>query len=449
LADWQRACELRRAKLFNQAQRLFAKLHPKGQFGLAIPAGVLKVRANDCFYPFRPYSAFAHLTGLGQDYEPQAVLLIESETSAQLFTPSPKDYSTPEYFKNADAGSFWTGDRPTPEDFERFTRLPSRDLSELAPVLEKLPIDVVGIAGIDPQLDLLLGETNRDPALSSALAEILTQCASELRLIKDEFELQQLQTAVNFSKLGFENVIRHIPEILESPRSERLVEAKFHEIARVYGNAEGYDTIVGGGADATTLHWMRNNHAVRPDDLLLLDAGVELDSLYTADITRTIPLNGKFSDLQAHVYDIVLEAADAAFAIAEPGQRFSELNAAAFAVIEKRIAELGVKLPGDQPSAFRRWIVHGISHHLGLDVHDCAKARAEMYYDAQLQPGMCFTIEPGLYFKTADQLVPDELKGIGVRIEDNVHVTENGLESFSCDIPRTAADVEAWIRNLN
>jgi Xaa-Pro aminopeptidase len=91
--------------------------------------------------------------------------------------------------------------------------------------------------------------------------------------------------------------------------------------------------------------------------------------------------------------------------------------------------------------------VHGVSHHLGLDVHDCAKARAEMYYDARLQPGMCFTIEPGLYFKTVDQLVPDALKGIGVRIEDNVHVTAKGVESFSREIPRTAAEVEAWVRN--
>ncbi len=196
---------------------------------------------------------------------------------------------------------------------------------------------------------------------------------------------------------------------------------------------------------------MRNDGPVVPGDLILLDAGVEVESLYTADITRTLPVNGTFTDVQRKVYEAVLEAADAAFAIVRPGIRFREIHAEAMKVIAARTAEWGF-LPVSAEESLnpelqyhRRYMVHGTSHHLGIDVHDCAQARRELYLDGVLEPGMVFTIEPGLYFQPDDLTVPEEFRGIGVRIEDDIVVTETGAENLSAGIPRTADDVEAWL----
>jgi Xaa-Pro aminopeptidase len=162
-------------------------------------------------------------------------------------------------------------------------------------------------------------------------------------------------------------------------------------------------------------------------------------------------VNGKFSPAQRKVYDAVLEAADAVFAIAKPGVKFRELHATAMKVIAAKAAEWGLMQLTAEESLkpenqhHRRWMVHGTSHHLGLDVHDCAQARRELYLEQELKPGMIFTIEPGLYFQPDDLLVPEELRGIGVRIEDDVLVTETGVENLSAALPRKAEDVEAWM----
>src|SRR5690606_4935969 len=213
-------------------------------------------------------------------------------------------------------------------------------------------------------------------------------------------------------------------------------------------------TIAAAGEHATTLHWIRNDGEVRPGELLLLDAGVEVESLYTADVTRTLPIDGTFTDVQRKVYQAVLDAADAAFAVAVPGNRFRDVHAAAMEVIADRLASWGL-LPGTAAESLapegqqhRRWMVHGTSHHLGIDVHDCAQARREMYLDAVIEPGMVFTIEPGLYFKADDLAVPEEYRGIGVRIEDDVLVTADGNENLSAALPRRPEDVEAWMARL-
>ena len=200
-----------------------------------------------------------------------------------------------------------------------------------------------------------------------------------------------------------------------------------------------------------TLHWIENDGEVRDGDLMLLDAGVELDSLYTADITRTLPISGTFSPAQRRVYEAVLEAADAARAIVRPGIRFGDVHDEAMKVIERKTREWGL-LPAaeadDTTAYYRRYMVHGTSHHLGLDVHDCAQARRELYLDGKLEAGMVFTIEPGLYFQPDDLTVPEEYRGIGVRIEDDIVVTEDGCVNLSAGIPREADAVEAWVRKL-
>lgn len=233
------------------------------------------------------------------------------------------------------------------------------------------------------------------------------------------------------------------------------MEGVFHSRARSDGNGEGYDTIAASGPHACYLHWTRNDGAVSPGDLILVDAGVEVDSLYTADITRTLPVNGTFSEVQRKVYEAVREAADAAFAVAAPGVKFRDLHNTAMSVIAQRVAEWGLlpvtaeeALDADSGGQHRRYMVHGTSHHLGIDVHDCAAARREMYYDGVLLPGMVFTIEPGLYFQIDDLTVPEEFRGIGVRIEDDILLAEDGPVNLSGGMPRTADEIEQWIARL-
>jgi Xaa-Pro aminopeptidase len=254
---------------------------------------------------------------------------------------------------------------------------------------------------------------------------------------------------------GFEEVIRRLPKALAHERGERIIEGAFFSQARAEGNELGYETIAAAGSHACILHWIVNDGPVKPGQLVLLDAGVEVDSLYTADITRTFPVNGKFTVVQRKIYEAVLEAADAVFKVAKPGLKFRDLHAEAMKVIAAKVSEWGfIDISAEESlkpenQLHRRWMVHGTSHHLGLDVHDCAQARREMYLDQELQPGMVFTIEPGLYFQPDDLLVPEEFRGIGVRIEDDVLVTETGVENLSAALPRKVDDVEAWMAKLS
>ena len=292
-----------------------------------------------------------------------------------------------------------------------------------------------------------------DNIIDLGFEEVL-EFLSELRLVKDEFEIAEMRKAVAASVKGFENVVRALPAAAGHARGERIVETAFFSAARVHGNDLGYDTIAAAGPNACILHWEVNNGPANRGDLILVDAGVELDSLYTADVTRTLPISGTYSEAQREVYNVVLEAADAVFAVAKPGIKFRELHATAMAVIAKHTAAWGL-LPisaeeSMQPDKqfHRRFMVHGTSHHLGLDVHDCSQARREMSLDGELKPGMIFTIEPGLYFHPNDQLAPDRFKGIGIRIEDDVLVTETGVENLTAALPRKIEDIEKWMLSL-
>lgn len=427
---------------------------------LVIPAGGLRTRSNDTDYRFRPHSAFAHLTGLGTDREPDAVLMLEpagaSGHEAVLFFRPRAERDSEEFYASPRYGELWVGVRPTLEQIAVETGLQVRHLDELPDAVTKdartaaapqgVPVRIV--RGADPQVDALL---EPDGTADAELAQLL----SELRLVKDEYELEQMRLAVEVTARGFADIVRALPEALAVVRGERVVEAAFESRARLEGNDVGYDTIAASGPHACTLHWIRNDGPVRGGDLVLVDAGVEVDSLYTADVTRTLPVNGRFSEPQRRVYQAVLDAADAAFAAARPGVLFRDVHAAAMQVIAERLHEWGL-LPGTVEESLategqfhRRWMVHGTSHHLGIDVHDCSQARRDMYLDAPLRPGMVFTIEPGLYFGPDDLLAPEELRGIGVRIEDDVLVTESGLENLSAGLPRQPVEIEAWMASLH
>ncbi len=400
---------------------------------LVLPAGPYQVRSNDTDYPFRAHSAFSHLTGWASDAVPDSVLVFEPSGGAghdvTLYFRERADRTTPEFYANPSIGEFWIGPRPALEG-----------------VAADLGVATAHIDSFEASDDDLVLDDDTD----------LTRFVSELRLYKDEYEVAQLQLAVDVTADGFDDIVADLPRIIEHPRGERIVEGLFHQRARSDGNWEGYDTIAASGPHACYLHWTRNDGAVAPGDLILIDAGVEVDSLYTADITRTIPVSGRFSDVQRRVYEAVREAADAAFAAAQPGAKFSDLNAAAWNVIAHKVQEWGF-LPVSAEESLdpvnghhhRRYMVHGTSHHLGLDVHDCAQARRELYAGGTLEPGMVFTIEPGIYFQIDDLTVPEEYRGIGVRIEDDILMTADGPVNLSSAIPRTADEVEAWVDRLS
>ena len=448
---------------------------------LVVPAGRAKVRSNDCDYPFRAHSAFAHLTGWGSATVPGSVLVLEPAGDghdATLYFRASAGRESDEFYADPEIGEFWTGPRPSLAQVGADLDLATRELAELDAVVASSTGTTLVLREADPELtarvDAVVAAavdsagpdetgvdetgtdetgadaTDADPT-SAAAVDVLARDASELRLVKDAWEVAQMRQAVAVTGRGFSDVIADFDDIVAHPRGERLVEGTFNRRARADGNTVGYDTIAASGDHACVLHWTRNDGPVADGDLILIDAGIELDSLYTADITRTLPVSGRFSDVQRLVYEAVLEAADAAFAIVRPGIAFREIHAAAMQVIAERTAEWGF-LPVSAAESLepdhqyhRRYMVHGTSHHLGMDVHDCAAARRDLYLDGVLEPGMVFTIEPGLYFQPDDLTVPEEFRGIGVRIEDDILVTADGAENLSVGIPRTVADVEAWI----
>jgi Xaa-Pro aminopeptidase len=447
---------------------------------LVIPAGGLKVRSNDTDYRFRPHSAFAHLTGLGSDREPDAVLVLEPRDArgddpeegagheAVLYFRPRAERDSKEFFGDARYGEFWVGVRPSLSEVEAELGITARHIDELTEAIKK-DLGAIGVRIVrdaEPDLARQLDEaraeveqesdeaTETDEAQQLSPDLELARFLSELRLVKDEFEIEQMRLAIAATAEGFDEIVRSLPEAVRRGRGERWVEGVFELIARHRGNGLGYDTIAASGEHACTLHWIRNDGEVHEGDLLLVDAGVEVDSLYTADVTRTVPVDGTFTDEQRKVYEAVLAAQEAGIAAAKPGATFRDVHAAAIAVIAQRLAEWGL-LPVDLETALsddgqqhRRWMVHGTSHHLGLDVHDCSLARKEAYLDGTLEPGMILTVEPGLYFKADDLAVPAELRGIGVRIEDDILITDAGCENLSAALPRTVAEVEAWVAAL-
>ncbi|MEO3783543.1 aminopeptidase P family protein [Actinocorallia sp. B10E7] len=422
---------------------------------LVVPAGGLKVRSNDCDYPFRPHTAFAHLTGeTATEAVPEAVLVLEPTPSgheAILFTHprSPRDGGPlgAQFYRDRRHGELWVGRRRTLAETEDAFDLAAAHLETLEARLGGgIPTRVV--RDVDPAVDALVPphSDDADRELHSVLAE--------LRLIKDEWEVAQLAAAVGHTITGFQDVVCELRYASGLARGERWVEGVFNRRARLEGNGPGYETIAAAGAHACVLHWIRNDGPLPEGGLLLLDAGVEVDSFYTADLTRTLPVGGRFTDAQRRVYDLVYAAQEAGMAAVRPGARFRDFHQAAMRVIAEGLDDWGL-LPGGAEAAldpesglYRRYTLCSSGHMLGMDVHDCAKARAETYLDGVLEAGQVLTVEPGLYLQPDDLTLPEELRGIGVRIEDDLLVTEEGAVNLSASLPRRADEVEAWMSEL-
>ncbi len=429
---------------------------------LVFPAGDLQVRSNDTDYRFRAHSAFAHLTGLGGEDEPGAVLVLhptEEGHEAVLYFHPRASRSSEEFYADSRHGEFWVGARLSAQEMATATGLKVAHIDDMLDAISKDlgTVQIRVIPESDAAVEAMVAQLRQQNGLTEGAAEAdarLAEAASEIRLTKDAYEVAEMQKAIDVTKAGFEEMIRAMPRAVNHWRGERVIEGAFQAKAREEGNGLGYETIAAAGNHANTLHWITNDGQLRDGELILIDAGAEVDSLYTADITRTLPINGTFTEAQREVYDAVLAACERALEVAQGKVQFKDIHAAAMEVIAKHLEKWGM-LPVSAAQSLspdaqyhRRWMPHGTSHHLGLDVHDCAQAKRELYQDSYLEPGMIFTIEPGLYFREDDLKVPERFRGIGVRIEDDILVTETGAIRLSEDIPRTADAVEKWMADL-
>src|SRR5450631_1245451 len=399
---------------------------------IVVRAGAARMRNDDVPFVYRANSDYVWLTG---DTSPDAVLVMVPDAGAghmaTLFVRvSASRHESAEFYRDRNYGELWTGRQRGVEEAQAALGLSVRPLSELEGALAAVPGGYI------------------DSADDAVLASML----SDLRLVKDDWEIVQLADAVAASVRGFEDVVRELGEARNT--SERWIEGTFWRRARLEGNDVGYTSIAAAGVHACVLHWTRNDGPVRDGDLLLLDAGVENRALYTADITRTIPINGHFTEAQRRVYELVYQAQTAAIAAVKPGAKFRDYFRAANQVLTRGLVDWGIlpasaaDLDGPDGDVHRRYTLHGTGHMLGLDVHDCSKARKENYHEGALRPGYVLTVEPGLYFQADDLTVPEELRGIGVRIEDDVVVTHDGCRVLTEALPRDPDDVEAWMSRL-
>ncbi|GIM96914.1 aminopeptidase P family protein [Paractinoplanes toevensis] len=414
---------------------------------LIIPSGNEKVRANDTDYPFRPGSDFFYLTG---DRDPDSVLVLlptGSGHDAVLFTHQRNSKETDAFFRSRN-GELWIGRTHTLAEKSTELGLGTAPLGQLGSMLAgTAPGRTRVLRGFDANVDraVLAYEPDKDKPRDRELAWTL----SELKLVKDEWEIAQLQAAIDATVRGFEDVARVLPA--DRSVSERLLEGVFGLRARHDGNDVGYGSIVGAGAHATILHWVRNTGVTTPGELLLMDMGVEGNNFYTADVTRTVPVSGTFTPLQRQVYDIVHASQQAGMDAIRPGVQFKDVHRTCMRVLAEGLHDLDL-LPvsvdeamDEKSTIYRRWTLHGFGHMLGIDVHDCSNARNQNYRDGALAEGFVLTVEPGLYFQPEDELVPAELRGVGVRIEDDVVVTADGCRNLSAGLPRSSGEVEQWM----
>lgn len=401
---------------------------------IAIGAGVAPVRSNDTYYDFRAHSDYLWLATVPIE---GAVILLEPGDRATLFFPVPARPGEDGFFADAAHGELWVGPQPGLAELSAALGVATRRIDEL-----ELPDDA-----------LVGGALTGTPLAERAPSSMLAQVLAELRMVKDDWEIDELRAAVRSTEDGFRAVVRELPRAIDQG-GERWLQGTFDRHARLHGNGPGYASIVGAGAHAPILHWVRTDGDVQPTDLLLLDMGVEQRSGYTADVTRTLPAGGSFDTTQRMVYDLVLRSHRAGLAAVQPGKPWGDFHVACMEVLAHGLDDwglLGVSVDealSPEGQQHRRFIVCGVGHHLGLDVHDCAHSSYESYQGALLSPGMALTVEPGLYFHAFDETVPPELRGIGVRIEDDLVVTREGAEVLSDGLPIDAGEIEAWMHAL-
>jgi Xaa-Pro aminopeptidase len=439
----------RRATLIEQMQA-------KGGGVAIIPTAPEVKRNNDSDYPYRHDSYFYYLSGFA---EPEAVIVLVAgkTTQAILFCRE----------KNPER-EIWDGFRYGPEAArDMFGFDAAFPIAALGGEMPKLMADAPALfyplgndAGLDAQVQAWLQAVRmqaRSGVSAPAVVHDLHVLLDEMRLFKDAGEVAIMQRAAAISAAAHARAMRASRPGLH----EYQIEAELlHEFRHHGSDFPAYTSIVATGANACVLHYRAGNALLRDGDLVLIDAGCEFDS-YASDITRTYPANGRFSDAQKTLYEIVLAAQAAAIAEARPGQRFIDGHDAAVRILAQGMLDTGlldqnkvgmlddVIAKGD----YRQFYMHRTGHWIGMDVHDVGEYRelneAPAGQDKPwrvLRPGMALTVEPGLYVRPAPG-VPEQYWNIGIRIEDDVVITENGCDVITRDAPKTVAEIEAVMKS--
>src|SRR6185295_12304820 len=406
-----------------------------------IPTAPERVRNRDSHFPYRFDSHFYYLTGFG---EPEAVLVLTQSRSI-LFCRE----------RNLDR-EIWDGFRYGPERAkERFgfdEAHPVEALDEaLAQLLENQPALFYPV-GDDPQwdaramqwLNAVRTKVRAGVSAPDRVQDVRT-LIDDQRLIKDAHEQNLMSRAARIAA----GAHRRAMQSTRPGRSEYEVEAELlYEFRRNGAQFPAYSPIVAGGANACVLHYVANDAPLRDGDLLLIDAGCELDG-YASDITRTFPVSGRFSGAQRDVYELVLAAQRAAMDKVKSGNAWNEPHDAAVRVLAQGMLDLKL-LSGSldevlEKETYKRFYMHRTGHWLGLDVHDAGEYKRGGDW-RKLAPGMALTVEPGLYIRAEDD-IPERLRNIGIRIEDDVLVTDAGCEVITAEAPKAIADIEALMRD--
>ena len=409
---------------------------------IILPTAIHHVRNRDSHYPFRFDSHFYYLTGFT---EPDAALvMVAGKSPKSMLFCLEKDMER----------EIWDGYRFGPEGAkDAFLFDEAHPISALEAMLPQLLADQPAVSyplGQDEKWDArVLSALNavraRGRSGISAPAEIrdIRPEIDEMRLFKDEYEISLMRRAANIAS----NAHKLAMKSARPGMMEYEIEAEFlREFRRMGAQAPSYTPIVAGGENACILHYVENNAALKDGDLLLIDAGCELDG-YASDITRTFPVNGSFTSAQKEIYELVLAAQDAALSEIKPGASWNSPHEAAVRVLAQGLVDLAfckgsvdaVVESGD----YTRFYMHRTGHWLGLDVHDVGSYKIEGAW-RKLEPGMVLTVEPGCYIRPAED-IPEVYWNIGIRIEDDVHVTESGHEILSRDTPKSVKAIEEWM----
>ena len=412
-----------------------------------IPSANEKIRSKDTTFAFRQDSDFWYLTGFN---EPEAILVLVPgrQHGASLLFCRERDAS-----KEA-----WDGPRLGPEGVVQSLRLddsyPISDLDDILPGLLEGRSRVYYHFGRDPDFDLkLMGWLNRVRAQMRLGAEPphefleLGHLLDELRLFKSKGEIALLRRS---AEIGAEAQIAAMLAT-KTARYEYEVEAALQYVYRKNNAVASYEPIVGSGPNACVLHYRANNAPIRKGDLLLCDAGAEY-GFYASDITRTWPTNGRFSKAQGELYNIVLAAQSASIAASTLGASYESIHRTAVEVLTEGLLSLsllkGTLKKAIESEAYRKFYRHKTGHWLGLDVHDVGEYKLAGA-SRQLEAGMLFTIEPGLYIAPGTPGVPDKYQGIGIRIEDDILMTAKGAEVLTDGVPSSVDGVEALMANAS
>ena len=406
-----------------------------------VPAAPERVRSNDSHYPYRQDSDFHYLSGFS---EPDAVLAL---------IPGREQGETILFCRERDAErERWDGARAGTEgavrDYGFDDAFPVDDIDDILPGMIEGRTRVYYHFGRDPEFDLkLIGWVNRvradvrKGAVPPHELVALSHLLHDLRLYKSRGELRIMKKSARIAAAAHVRAMR----TTRPGMNEHEVEAELLHEFRRHGAVPSYEPIVGGGANACVLHYRANNAPLRDGDLLLIDAGAEYEC-YASDVTRTFPVNGRFSPEQRAIYDIVLAAQTAAIDEVRPGRAFDAYHEAAVRVITRGLIKIGL-LEGSleknlREHAYRTFYMHKTGHWLGLDVHDVGDYRIEGQFRL-LEPGMVVTVEPGIYIAPGLKKVPARWRGIGVRIEDDVVVTRGDPVILTDGVPRDADAIEA------